>query len=53
MGSVALLWSSFKRASSCLFHTKRQLAPRLVSIDIDCQSGSELVSGEGEGAFFV
>lgn len=29
-----------KRASSCLFHTKRQLAPQLMSIDIDCQIGS-------------
>ncbi len=29
-----------KRASSCLFHTKRQLTPQLMSIDIDCQIGS-------------
>lgn len=29
-----------KRASSCLFHTKRQLAPQLMSIHIDCQIGS-------------
>lgn len=29
-----------KRASSCLFHTKRQLAPQLMSIDIDCLIGS-------------
>lgn len=29
-----------KRASSCLFHTKRQLTPQLMSIDIDCQTGS-------------
>lgn len=29
-----------KRASSCLFHTERQLAPQLMSTDIDCQIGS-------------
>lgn len=29
-----------KRASSCLFHTNRQLTPQLMSIDIDCQIGS-------------
>lgn len=33
--STALV--KLKRASSCLFHTKRQLAPQLMSIDIDCQ----------------
>lgn len=29
-----------KQASSCLFHTKRQLTPQLMSIYIDCQIGS-------------
>lgn len=29
-----------KRASSCLFHTKRQLPPQLMSIVIDCEIGS-------------
>lgn len=39
-----------KRASSCLFHTKRQLAPQLMSIDIDCQIGSAYKQG---ALFFV
>lgn len=34
-----------KRASSCLFHTKRQLTPQLMSIDIDCQIGSAYKHG--------
>lgn len=34
-----------KQASSCLFHTKRQLTPQLMSIDIDCQIGSAYKCG--------
>lgn len=38
ISSTALV--KLKGASSCLFHTKRQLTPQLMSIDIDCQIGS-------------
>ncbi|TNN51651.1 hypothetical protein EYF80_038167 [Liparis tanakae] len=36
-----------KRASSCLFHTKRRLTPQLMSIDIDRQIGREMKASHG------
>lgn len=34
-----------RRASGCLFHTKKQLTQQLMSIDIDCQKGSAYKHG--------